>query len=146
MFKKILLALFIIFIALCINVILTFNSEIVINYLDFQVNTTTGFLIFLLTALVVVIYLVFYIFTSLFNLHIFSKYQRQTDKKFKKYLKYITETLIYKKINNLDKAFAKLREANKYYSNADLSNLIESQLYFMKKNYVKSEEIFNRIN
>ena len=145
MFKKILLALFIIFIALCINVILTFNSEIVINYLDFQVNTTTGFLIFLLTALVVAIYLVFYIFTSLFNLHIFSKYQKQTDKKFKKYLKYITETLIYKKINNLDKAFTKLREANKYYSNADLSNLIESQLYFMKKNYVKSEEIFNKI-
>lgn len=147
MIKKILFIAFIIFVSIFISNLLMYNDEIIIEYLGYQITTTTGFLLFLITSFVLSIYLILYVLASFLrpNLKKYEKSTKKFEKKFNKYLELITEAFIYKSARNVKESFAKLKKANKIFKPTNLSKLLESQLYYLKQEYDKSEESFKEI-
>ncbi len=147
MVKKIFFIAFIIFLSIFISNLLMYNGEIVINFLGYQIITTTGFLTFLITGFVLVLYLLIYISIAIFypNVNYYKKNEKKFQKKFNQYLELITEAFIYKSAKSTKESFAKLKKANKIFKKTNLSKLLESQLYYLQEEYQKSEESFKEI-
>ena len=147
MVKKIFFIAFIIFLSIFISNLLMYNGKIVINFLDYQIITTTSFLIFLTTGIVLVLYLLTYISIAIFypNVNYYKKNEKKFQKKFNQYLELITEAFIYKSAKSTKDSFSKLKKANKIFKNTNLSKLLESQLYYIQGEYKKSEESFKEI-
>lgn len=147
MIKKILFIAFIIFLSIFISNLLIYNSEIVINFLDYQISTTTGFLIFLGVAFILVLYLLIYLLMEILypNINYYKKNEQKLQKKFNQYLELMTEAFIYKSARNIKESFKKIKKANRIFKEANLSKLLESQLYYLQKQYQKSEDTFKEI-
>jgi len=147
MLKRILFITFIIFLSIFISDLLAYNSEVVINFSDYQIITTTGFLIFLLTVFILSLYIVLYFIIAMFypNIDRYRKKGKKLQESFNQYIGLMTEAFICKSAGEIDKAFIKLKKANGLFGETNLSKLLESQLYYLQCDYRKSEESFKRI-
>ena len=147
MIKKILFIAFIIFLSILISNLLAYNSEVIVNFFDYQITTKTSFLMFLLIIFVLILYLLTYLSIAILypNANYYKKNEKKFQKRFNQYLELITEAFIYKSARNIKESFKKLKKANKIFKETNLSKLLESQLYYLKKEYQKSEESFNEI-
>ena len=148
MVKKIFFIAFIIFLSICVNELLKFNGEIVINFIDYQIATTTGFLLFLTIGAFIIFYFALYLLVSLFfpSINTYKKNYKKLEKNINKYIELISEAFVYKSARNINMASEKLKKANKVFKETNLSKLLESQIYYLKEDYTKSEEIFKDIN
>lgn len=147
MIKKIFFITFIVFLSIFISNLLIYDNEIVINFLGYQITTTTSFLTFLVIGFILALYLLIYISIAIFypNVNYYKKNEKKFQKRFNQYLELMTQAFIYKSAKNTKESFAKLKKANKIFKKTNLSKLLESQLYYLQENYKKSEESFKEI-
>ena len=148
MIKKIIFFIFLIFFAICLNKILEFDSEIIIKTLSYEIYTKIGFLLFLFCLCFLFLYFIIYVICVLFNKNFksFKKNEQKYNKKINKFLNLILNSLILQENDELKKSFQKLNDAEKIYENTDLIKLLKSKLYFLMKNYKKSEMFFDKIS
>lgn len=148
MIKKIFFVAFILFIAVLVSYVLSFDGGVTINFLDYEIISDVGFLLFLFVAFFFSLYLFIYILSSLFypNINKYKKNEKKLRENIFKYLDFITESLVYKNIQNIKMARKKLKMANKLFKNSNLSSFVESQIYCIERDYDKSDEEFKKIN
>lgn len=147
MIKKIFFIVFFICLSVFISQLLNYSGEVVITALDYQISTTTSFIILLSSGLILSIFLIFYILFSILspNVRKIEKNKRKLEKKFDQYLSLITEGLIYKNVKNSKEAWTKLKKANKIFKETNLSKFLESQILYIEGKYQKSELSFKDI-
>lgn len=120
---------------------------VTITTLDYQIITTTSFVLFLLFGLTLfvslVVYSFFYILSPSFKK--IEKNKRKLEKQFEEYLNLITEGFVYKNVENSQEAWIKLKEANKAFKETSLSKFLESQIFYVDGDYKKSEVSFKGI-
>lgn len=147
MIKKIFFIIFFICLSIFVSQLLNYSGEIIITALDYQISTTTSFVILLSSGLILSIILIFYILFSILspNVRKIEKNRRKLEKKFDQYLSLITEGLIYKNVKNSKEAWAKLKKANKIFKETNLSKFLESQIFYIDGKYQKSEVSFKDI-
>ena len=66
MIKKILFIIFIVFVSMLIDKVLSHEGDIIIQAFNYEISTTVGFTIFLLIAFILLCYLSFYLLTIIF--------------------------------------------------------------------------------
>lgn len=147
MIKKILFIAFILFISISIDKILSFDSEVIIKTTDYEIITSIGFLLFLTASIILLCYFCFYILNTIFypNLNKYKKKQAKCEQKFNEYINLITEGFIFKATKNTKEAFSRLKKANKIFQETNLSKLLESQIFYTKGDFDKSEKKFKEI-
>ena len=145
--KKIIFIVFIVFLSIIVNNILDYNSQVIINFSDYQIITTSSFLLFIFISIVFSLYVVLYITTLIFypNVNNYRKKCKNLEKNFNKYIELISEAFIYKSARNLTMATLQLKKANKIFQNTNLSKLLETQIYYLNGDYIKSEKCFKEI-
>lgn len=147
MIRKILFIIFIVFISMLIDRILSHDSDIIIQAFGYEVITTIGFVVFLAVTFILVCYFSFYLLNIIFypNLKKYKNKEDKNNKKFKEYLDLITEGFILKSTKNTKDALKKLKQANKLFNNTNLAKLLESQIYYKNGDFEKSEAKFKEI-
>jgi len=147
MIRKIFFITFIIFISIMMSGTFVHDIDVIININDYQISTTTNFIIFLSIIIVATLYLIFRVIDILFypNINKYKKQIKKLEKKFDEYNNFITEGFIYNNINDFDKVLNKLKKANKIIRFTNLSKFLESEIYREKGNFKKSEIIFKSI-
>lgn len=147
MIKKIFFVAFIVFLSICINELLKYNGEIIISFSDYQIITTGGFLLFLTIGAFLLLYLALYLIFLILhpNTNNYKKNCKKLEKRFNQYIELITEAFVYKSARNMKEASSKLKKANKVFKETNLSKLLESQIYYIKEEYSKSEDSFKEI-
>ncbi|MDD2840434.1 MAG: tetratricopeptide repeat protein [Rickettsiales bacterium] len=147
MIKKLFYIAFFICLTIFVSQLLNYSGEIIITALEYQISTTTSFILLFLSGLVLFIFLVVYILFSIFspNVRRIEKNRKKLEKKFEQYLSLITEGLVYKNVKNSKEAWAKLKKANKIFKETNLSKFLESQILYVDGKYQKSETSFKEI-
>lgn len=147
MIKKILFIIFIVFISILIDKVLSHEGDIIIQAFNYEISTTAGFLMFLATTLILLCYLSFYLLTIIFypNLKKYKKIEKKNNQKFQDYIELMTEGFILKSTKNIKEALKKLKQANKLFNNTNLAKLLESQIYYTTGDFDKSEMKFKEI-
>lgn len=147
MIKKILFITFILFISIMIDKILSYDSSLIIETFDYEITTSVGFLLFLIVSLILICYFIFHLLNTIFypNLNNYKKKQVVCEQKFKEYINLMTEGFIFKATKNTKEAVYRLKKANKIFSDTNLSKLLESQIYYIKNEFEKSEKKFKEI-
>ncbi len=147
MIKKLLFIVFLIYLATFVSQVLNYNDKIIITTLEYQISSTTSFVLFLLSGLILSLFLIIYILFSIFSPDIkrVEKSKRKLEQKFEKYLNLITEGLVYKNVRNSKEAWTKLKKANKVFKETNLSKFLESQIFYIDGKYQKSETSFREI-
>ncbi|HSQ97847.1 MAG TPA: hypothetical protein VLL98_03965 [Rickettsiales bacterium] len=147
MIRKILFIIFITCLSLFISKTLNYNDTIEITTLNYEITTTNNFVLFILSGIVLVIFLIIYSFFSIFSPSFkrIEKNKQKLEKNFEEYLNLITESFVYKNIDNSKEAWLKLKKANKIFKETSLSKFLESQIFYMDGKYKKSEVSFKEI-
>lgn len=148
MIKKIIFIAFLIILSIFISNILNYNDVVSIATSRYQITMNLSFLFFLSVAAFLIFYLLIYILVAMFypSVSNYKNNERKLKKKISQYINLMTEAFIFKSIKNNKEALKKLKKADKIYGETNLSKLLESQLFFLDRDYKKSEVIFKKID
>ncbi|MDR2526542.1 MAG: hypothetical protein LBC92_01560 [Rickettsiales bacterium] len=131
-------------IALCVCfVILAYllsvnNGRVVVDFTNYQLITTTNFII----CFIILVCLFFY---SIFKIRRFIFRPENLQKKFNNYVEYITKGLIYSKLQRYEEADKNLNKGKKIYNN-NLTKYLEYLILNKQGKYDMANRVFNEIS
>jgi len=144
MIKKFFSLLFLILIVGLVVISVMYNGDITVNWLDYQVKTSTT--VFFISFILIIIFILS--LSRMINA-ILSPNVKRRERKIKRiynnHLRALAEGFIYMILGDYKQSEKKYRESITYIKDSVLSDLLKAKILHQEKKYVESAKIFNKI-
>jgi uncharacterized protein HemY len=140
MLKNFFSLLFFLLIAGLITLSIIHNGNITINWLDYQVKTSTTVLFVSFILLIILLLTLSRIINAILSPNI-KKRERKIRKNYDSYLDIIAESFIYLLLGDYKNSEKKQNESEKYLKNSVLSELLKAKILHKQKKYLESAKI-----
>ena len=137
--------IFLILIAGLIGLSIIHNGDITINWIDYQIKTTTTVLFLSFILSIIIILFLSRIINALTSPNI-KKRERKIKKDYNNHLKTLAEGFTYMILGDYKNSEHKQKESTKWIKDSILSELLKAKILHKKKEYIESAKIFNKIN